>query len=870
MKHYEKIIQLVVTIFASFFIFFSFENYEVYASVDNTVGTNVNNVNMGKDSSYGDISNAHKEKEKEDKGQDGKEDVEAGQWLQSHDKWIQFGTLMTWIGHQMGWFIIKGIYFISSYVEEAVTQIMSFISGLFGGNLINQVFGSSANSLFNGATAVAWTVLGVAITYWGLRYVWHGDKRLEIHSMLLNVVLVALFLVASSTIISKTMDVGIGTYNAVREETSGKLKGGFSLQIIKNNVVDLQKVLENNNTKAVSNNNTKGYNNLTDSFVKTADMAEILNEPKGKSKIKDYLQYQISDVDDKGNITAEKIDNGWFSIFKAGYFRFGTRFFNIISELLIMAVTIALYGYLILRNAIDLIFTKIIGGIAAAKDIDRGEALRMVISDIGRSALGIACTGISLCVFIHLFNGINSQNWNPVAHAIALLACAVACLDGASVFDRYFGIDIGLRSGWQATVGAFAGAKTASSMANGAVKTAGAVASGAIKGGTAIKNGVMSALDSDNHSGNDNKVMNQENEVSESQGGVTNGLNTTNDNGSQANTEGSPSLHEDTNNQNESESNNNTQTNDHDEDLNDAVPQTDAEGAVVANTNQESDDDSMNANAEGDSVDTTENVDDMDNVDADNQNLTNQEDDDISSLDQTDLEDNQMNADNTALENDQLNQTVENDVNNQESDVVNGVETTESDSDAIQGQMQDIENGISANEANDMDTGMLNRLEAEQMDAMNQAMNDEATGSNESPVEKVETNLGMNEGISKPIESTEGRGFNASTASSTDTSSAMSDISQALSNSNVNETQMYDNSSSMMSQLSQQSKTMNQNQQHVDLGAMPTQTKPTFDPTRRVTQSSHIKMPDISGSDIPDLSPHESNGGGAETFDHTK
>lgn len=809
-----------------------------YADQINSVGSNLTNSELDNNSdAFGNQSEAHKKEEEKVKGQDGKEDVEAGQWLQSHEKWVQFGTLMTWIGHQMGWFAIKGTYFISSYVEEAVTQIMSFISGLFGGNLINQIFGSSANSLFNGATAVAWTVLGVAITYWGLRYVWYGDKRLEIHSMLLNVVLVALFLVASSTIISKTMEVGIGTYNAVREETSGKLKGGFSLQIIKNNVVDLQKVIENNNTKAVADSNTQGYNNLTDSFVKTADMAEILDTENMKkdSKIKNYLQYQISDVDDKGNITAEKIDNGWFSIFKAGYFRFGTRFFNIISELLIMAVTIALYGYLILRNAIDLLFTKIIGGIASAKDIDRGEALRMVISDIGRSALGIACTGISLCVFIHLFNGINNQNWNPVAHTIALLACAVACLDGASVFDRYFGIDIGLRSGWQATVGAFAGAKTASTVATGAMKTAGAVAGGAIKGGTAIKNGVMDAIGS--VSGNNTNTMSQDNESSESKdSSVINGLNTINDNDNQANTEGSQTLNEDKNNQNEST--NNSQVNGDSDSVNGTMAQTDADGAVVANMSQGSDDDLVNA--EGDVVDSTSNVDDMDHIDADNQNLTNQEDDDINSLNQTDLDDNQMDTNNTALENDQISQNIENDVNNQESDVINGVDIA--DSEAIQGQIQEVENGISANEANDVDAGMINRLEAEQMDAMNQAMNTEEGVSNESPIEHNET------------------------TSSMDVSSSMTDSSQTSLNNNMNSTQMYDNSNAMMSQLSQQSQTLNQN---VELCSMSTKSGTTFDPTRRVTHSSHIKMPEFSSSDMTDLTSHESNGG-AESFDHTK
>ena len=777
-------------------------------------------------SSYSDISKAHEEQDKKNKGQNGKDDVEAGEWLQSHDKWIQFGTLMTWIGHQMGWGVIKGLYFISSYVEEAVTQILDFISGLFGG-----------------ATALAWTVLGVAITYWGVKYVWYGEKRLELNGMILNVVLVALFLVSSSTIIDKTMEVGINTYKDVQSETTGNQPGGFSLQIVRNNVVDLQKALKNNNTNAVSNDDKSGYNTLNDAFVKTADMAEILTpddiKDLGDSSIKKYLEYQIADVDDKGQISAKKIDNGWFDIFKAGYFRFGTRFFNIISELLIMAVAMALYGYLLIRNAIDLLFTKIIGGIAAAKDIERGEALRMVIIEIGRSALGIACTGISLCVFVHLFNGINNQDWNPVAHTIALLASAVACLDGASVFDRYFGIDIGLRSGWQAAVGAFAGAKTATSMASGAVKTAGAVAGGMVKGGTAIKNGVMDAIGSMNES-KDKEDHDSQNPFSPQKDTVTNGLE-----------------NQENKDPNSTESTNSPENNDNKEAIQEDVKgdeaQTDADGAVVANDGEEDLDDVVDANIEGDAVDHTEDVDDLDNIEADNQDVTSQEDDDINSLDQTDLEENQVDANDTALDNEQLNQNVDNEVNNPDNDVVNGVDGV--DSEAVEGQMQDIENGISAN---DIDTGDLNRLEGEQMAAMNQSMTDGGETSNVEPVSsQVDAHLGTND-------SHETQSIPASMNSSVDTSSAMN----SASNSGVN-TPLYDNSTTAMNHLLNQSQTLNQNQS-INLGAMTSQTTSRFDPTRRVTTNTHIQMPDVSNVNPTELSSHESDRGGTEPFDHTK
>lgn len=844
----KKIIKVVLIIGMSLFLFNCSSNTALALNGGaNPTITENENKNKGNSNPYSDISKAHEEQDKKNKGQNGKDDVEAGEWLQSHDKWIQFGTLMTWIGHQMGWGVIKGLYFISSYVEEAVTQILDFISGLFGGNLINQILGDSTNSLFDGATALAWTVLGVAITYWGVKYVWYGEKRLELNGMILNVVLVALFLVSSSTIIDKTMEVGINTYKDVQSETTGNQPGGFSLQIVRSNVVDLKEALKNDNTNAVSNDDNQGYNNLNDSFVKMADMSEILT-PKdikdinNKSSMEKYLEYQISDVDSKGNISAKEIDNGWFDIFKAGYFRFGTRFFNIISELLIMAVAMALYGYLLIRNAIDLLFTKIIGGIAAAKDIERGEALRMVIIDIGRSALGIACTGISLCVFVHLFNGINNQDWNPVAHTIALLASAVACLDGASVFDRYFGIDIGLRSGWQATVGAFAGAKTATSMASGAVKTAGAVAGGMVKGGTAIKNGVMDAIGSTNES-KDKGDHDSQNPFSPQKDMVTNGLE-----------------NQENKDPNTTESTNSLENNDNKEAIQEDAKgddaQTDADGAVVANDGEEDPDDMVDANIEGDAVDHTEDVDDLDNVDADNQEVTSQEDDDISSLDQTDLEENQLDANDTALDNEQLDQNIDNEVNNQDNDVVNGVDGMGSG--AVEGQMQDIENGISANEANDIDTGTLNRLEGEQMAAMNQSMTDGGETSNVEPVSsQVDAHLGTND----PHET---QSIPASMNSSVDTSSAMN----SASNSGTN-TPLYDNSTTAMNHLLNQSQTLNQHQS-INLGAMTSQTTSRFDPTRRVTTNTHIQMPDVSNVNPTELSSHESDSGGTEPFDHTK
>lgn len=848
MKYKHRLVTLCLSILSIILFSLSCSIPDIQASTGFNAGeSNINSHNKHEDgkttSDFEEKSNAHKEQAEKNKKEEGAvSPSEASSWLQSHNKWVQFASFMTWLGHQIGWFAIKGVYFFASYVEKALTAILGFISQLFGGGLVNSVL----KGFPGGATALAWTILGTAIVFFGIRYMIKGEK-LDLKSTLMNVLLIAVFLVSSSTIINQFVSAGLGTFNDAKVTSVGGKQGTFSLKIIQDNVVDLKKAVNDNNDKVLSNNSSKGFNNITDSFMKSADMAQIYKGDDKKKKINSYLEYEIDDVNDKGQVIASKIDNGWFSIFKSGYFRFGTRFFNILSELIIMAVAFALYGYLLLRNAIDLIFTKLVGGIASAMDIEKGTKLKTVVTEIGKSALGFAFTGISLCIFVRLFTLINNQNWNPVAQIIALVATTIACLDGAKIFDRLFGVDVGIRSGWEATVGAFSGARMATSTAGTVAKAGAGVASGAFNSVRNVSNGVMSKVDKmmeDSGNKGSNATPHSDSTIGsalDSQKSTTNSTTQTNSSNqesmNQRNSQNDSMNQETDNMMNQGQSS-------LDEDKTQHV---DTDGSISAYNDEASnvDIDNVSGNNEINSDEDSNAIlsDEASAVDTDGA-IVSAEDNDMNTLN----EDATQAINNTNNVDDNMN------LNQDESVYSNGVVGEDSSSDAISTDIEGLEAKVSDNNTIASENNVQNGVDMGLQENATDYDNNQFDGANGLNTSSYEMN-----GVTENMTGHEWEGnHNVSYPSSNDTnvySDSVSSINSSVQKEHTQSTNiMNDNSQSNMNTLSQQAHT----HQSTHLGVNTSQSS-TLNPMKRSSGDNHqIQMPSIN------------DGGTKEAFDHTR
>src|SRR5699024_10450323 len=131
--------------------------------------------------------------------------------------------------------------------------------------------------------------------------------------------------------------------------------------------------------------------------------------------------------------------------------------------------------------------------------ITGGQRLKKVLSEIVSTFAVIFIMMVLLKLFIIYAQWANDleQEIGMVGVIILLIAGAWALIDAPDIVQRTMGIDAGLRSGWQAMAGAYAGTKMAGAGATIAgkgagkvVKTGGKAAGGAGAGGVGIYKGI--------------------------------------------------------------------------------------------------------------------------------------------------------------------------------------------------------------------------------------------------------------------------------------------------------------------------------------------------------------------------------------------
>lgn len=424
------------------------------------------------------------------------------EWLTHNSEWLQESGFLSFVGHGIGWFFIKVLYIISSMMEKALNSIYDFMTGSFFNT--GSDIGKYLDQWFSYAKYIAIAVLTVMLVYFGIKYI--IDGKVEIKSIFTHAVLAICFIVACNGIISTSLDIGTKAYDASKSVETKDANTSFSFSVIQNNVVDLKKAVLKDGAKYADKSasmnkafkdgkSTSDMNNLKEENFDAYDWNQILIANKGalkkypvpeevKSKedanefskaiqdvfsksefSKDTGKFALNmalEEDDNGNMIAKELDSGIFEI-DEGYYRYATRFANIIISLILLSLAFLLTMYLISTTLINLLFTKIIAPIVAVSDLSSGQKMKNILMDIINAGVTLALTGVSFSVFIRLFNYTMSTDWNIVAKCVFLVALGVACFDGAKAFDKYLGVDVGFRDGWKAAAGAYVAGKTATS-----------------------------------------------------------------------------------------------------------------------------------------------------------------------------------------------------------------------------------------------------------------------------------------------------------------------------------------------------------------------------------------------------------------------
>lgn len=387
----------------------------------------------------------------------------ATDFLQKFSDWIQDATLFSYLFKWISANWVKGLYKLASGVEDILDQVFKVFGFLDNGTI---------GKIYTSMRLVSFTILIIMIIVIAYKYIL--NERVDLKAGLFRAVFFVCLGVQLPGLITSSVELSQKVYGETKNLDTTE-KSTLSYSIVKENLSDLQYSSKNGFSRLNSDAGTQ-KNNLSEQAFKATDLSEVLTpekirKMKDKAKNQDdtsYLEYRLK-TDEDGKVISEKIENGMFDFFKEGKFRFSYRTGTITLSLLTVSFAFICSAFIIATSLIELIFAKLMFPVLSVSDIETGQRTKKILLDIGNSLLAIMLTGFSLSIFKLYFSFIGNLDVDFLPYLVLCIVGVRITIDGPNFFGKFLGLDIGLRSGWQAMVGTAVAAKAATSAVKGGV-----------------------------------------------------------------------------------------------------------------------------------------------------------------------------------------------------------------------------------------------------------------------------------------------------------------------------------------------------------------------------------------------------------------
>ncbi|MFF2241738.1 pLS20_p028 family conjugation system transmembrane protein [Bacillus thuringiensis] len=373
--------------------------------------------------------------------------------LETFSDYLQVGDIVNYVLRWLGWFLIVGLSLVVDALE-GVTDAILGIKGFFNSPEI-QNFVDMLYPLF---------VVLLAISFLYIGYMFIMNKQMNRSQIIINIFVTLSVLCLLSTGMTKVDKFTDDAIAVVKSEQ----KGSLSDEIIKKNITDVA-VIDQNGWKKKEDMNPK--NNIPEKNIRQIDITEKIDEDFEFTKDKDLSDNGKKILKNKrvmdalGVASLAELKDGWFDFFPEKYYRWHWNFWNIFFTLLITGLTLLLVSIKLARLFYELAFNYLLANILAPADVANGQKLKAVLSNILNIFIATIMIFLSLKLYL-IGTAFLHDKLNGVPYLIALAAFSMAVLDGPSVVERLFGIDIGLKSSWGMLVGGFALGKGIGSLAN--------------------------------------------------------------------------------------------------------------------------------------------------------------------------------------------------------------------------------------------------------------------------------------------------------------------------------------------------------------------------------------------------------------------
>ncbi|MGM0924652.1 MAG: pLS20_p028 family conjugation system transmembrane protein [Bacillota bacterium] len=357
------------------------------------------------------------------------------------------GWIIQDVFRSMGWIIILGL----GWLVDSLQSITDSILGL------KTFFADSdVSSLVKTLQPLSIILMAFSLLYTG--YLLIFQKKVDREGIIVNVFLALVVIVLLGSGMDKANKFTDDAVTALTGEEEGSLANG----IIKQGLLDIALYdLQGWDKPDIDPKNNIPEKNIRDIDINSylTDGTKITKDDELSGDGVEILSKKLDTLGD-GSHGLIDLDDGNFitDITKEYYYRYSVDWFTIMVTLAITAFTLLTISIKLAKLFFELTFNYVLATIIAPADIHSGQKTKQVIQNILNIFLVTIMIFLSMKIYL-LGTAFIDEKMTGLPYLIALFAFSLAVIDGPNIVERLFGIDAGLKSGWGALAGAYAGGK---------------------------------------------------------------------------------------------------------------------------------------------------------------------------------------------------------------------------------------------------------------------------------------------------------------------------------------------------------------------------------------------------------------------------
>lgn len=355
--------------------------------------------------------------------------------LQAHQNILQLNDIIPFLLRQLGWLLVKGIYYLVSAIEGAV-EVVFTLNGFWQTSEVQQ-FIQSFQPVF-------YALLVISILYLGYTFL-VNDKQ-DRNKLLSNIFLSIVIIVGLSTLMVEVNKIASAAMNAIMPQTES-----ITSSMISNSVTDvlLYDELDFKHPPTVKNK-------LTNDNILNINPTEIVF---AKDATNSAIFDNIIDYDKDGNPTLKDVSQSWWNIWKSGYFRYSIDFLGIFVNLIVLGLVFGFVIFRVCKIYYELAIHQFLATVLAWVDWSSGARLRKVLETIFLSMFTLFYTVLLLKLFMIGTAYANTIS-NVFVKMIFLVMSGIVTISGPALVERILGMESGSKGITQKLAGMYYGMQT--------------------------------------------------------------------------------------------------------------------------------------------------------------------------------------------------------------------------------------------------------------------------------------------------------------------------------------------------------------------------------------------------------------------------